>query len=127
MKLLIHQRTRVDGSLEDLFLSREDDALRVQIGADDEAFVPIEALVAVMRKFGKPLAPEIRLGATALELGDGRSLTMLRHLARYDVIARDFLVFCAPNEEPLAELASSVTAALMHLVEAYRSMSSVAH
>ena len=120
MKLLIHQRIREDGSLEDLFLSREDDALRVQIGDEDEALIPIEALVAVMRKFGKALADEVRVVGPMLDLGDGRSLVMLRHLARYDVIARDFLVFRAPDEEPLAELASSVTAALMHLVAAYR-------
>lgn len=127
MRLLIHQRTRDDGTLEDLFLSREGDALRVQIGDDDEAIVPIEALVAVMRKFGKALATEIRLTGPSLDLGGGCSLTMLRHLARYDVIARDFMVFRAPDEEPIAELASAVTAALMHLVAAYRSMSSVAH
>jgi hypothetical protein len=120
MKLLIHQRTREDGTLEDLFLSREDEALRVQIGDEDEALIPIEALVAVMRKFGKALADEVRLVGPSLDLGQGRSLVMLRHLARYDVIARDFLVFRAPNEEPLTELASSVTAALMHLVAAYR-------
>lgn len=127
MRLLIHQRTREDGTLEDLFLSPEGDALRLQIGADEEALIPIEALVAVMRKFGKELAPEIRLTGPSLDLGAGRSLTMLRHLARYDVIARDFMVFRAPEEEPIAELASSVTAALMHLVAAYRSMPSVAH
>jgi hypothetical protein len=127
VRLLIHQGTRDDGTLEDLFLSREGDALRVQIGADDEALLPIEAIVAVMRKFGKPLAPEVRIAGPALDLGDGRSLAMLRHLARYDVIARDFVVFRAPDEEPITELASAVTAALMHLVAAYRSMSSVAH
>jgi hypothetical protein len=120
MKLLIHQRTREDGTLEDLFLSREDESLRVQIGEEEEALIPIEALVAVMRKFGKTLADEVRVRGPSLDLGAGRSLVMLRHLARYDVIARDFLVFRAPNEEPLTELASSVTAALMHLVAAYR-------
>lgn len=52
---------------------------------------------------------------------------MLRHLARYDVIARDFLVYRTPNEEPITELASAVTAALMHLVGAYRSMSPGTH
>ena len=121
MKLLIHQRTRDDGTLEDLFLSREGDALRVHIGEGEEALIPIEALVAVMRKFGKALAEEIRLTGPSLDLGERRSLVMLRHLARYDVIARDFLVFRAPNEEPITELASAVTAALMHLVAAYRS------
>lgn len=121
MKLLIHQRTRDDGTLEDLFLSRENDALRVQIGNEEGALIPIEALVAVMRKFGRAIAEEIRLTGPSLDLGDHGSLVLLRHLARYDVIARDFLVLRAPNEEPITELASSVTAALMHLVAAYRS------
>jgi hypothetical protein len=120
VKLLIHQRTRDDGTLEDIFISRQEGALCVHIGTEEDALIPIEALIAVMRKFGKALAPEIRVAGPSLDLDEGRSLVMLRHLARYDVIARDFLVFRAPNEEPITELASAVTAGLMHLVAAYR-------
>lgn len=69
MKLLVHQRTRDDGTLEDLFLSRDGDALRVQIGDEEEALIPIEALVAVMQKFGKALAEEIQLSGPSLDLG----------------------------------------------------------
>jgi hypothetical protein len=50
-----------------------------------------------------------------LELDGGRRISLLRYRARYDVIAKDFLVFEAPNRAPVAELATSVAAALAHL------------
>jgi len=40
---------------------------------------------------------------------------LLRHRARYDVIARDFLVLTRPDAPPLAELSTSIAAALVHL------------
>jgi hypothetical protein len=45
---------------------------------------------------------------------------MLRHLGRYDVIARDFFVLLRPGAEPLAELAATIAAALTHLARASR-------
>ena len=138
MKLCIHEHLTDDGTIERTYLSREGDALRLRIeafrddalatrgptrrGENADGLLPIEALVRVMKKFGKPLASGIAPSASEwLDLGGGCSLARLRHLARYDVIARDFLVFRAPGEEPLVELATSVTAALMHLLAAFAS------
>lgn len=78
--------------------------------------LPEGAIAAVMKRFGKPLEAE---GAPppeeTLELGEGRTLVRFRFLRRYDVIARDYLVYHAPGSEPLCEMATAVTAALDHL------------
>jgi hypothetical protein len=50
-----------------------------------------------------------------LDLGDGRVLRHIRHLGRYDVIARDYLTYSVPTQEPLCALATTVAGALAHL------------
>jgi hypothetical protein len=71
-----------------------------------------------MERYGKPLADGIALDGPSLELGEGRALHRIRHRGRYDVIARDFLVWTTPGQEPLAELAVAVSGALVHLSKA---------
>ena len=78
--------------------------------------LPDGALDAVMRRFGKPLeGGQTPPAEETLDLGEGRTLVRFRFLRRYDVIARDYLVFSAPGGEPLCEMATAVTAALHHL------------
>ncbi len=87
--------------------------------------LPEGALPAVMRRFGKPLetdAPTPPVEET-LDLGAGATLARFRFLRRYDVIARDYLIYVAPEAEPLCEMATAVTAALEHLA---RRLASVA-
>jgi hypothetical protein len=69
----------------------------------------------VMHRYGKELADDIVVSGPTLELAGERRISLLRHRARYDVIAKDFLVFEAPNRAPVAELATTVAAALAHL------------
>jgi hypothetical protein len=74
-----------------------------------------------MARYGKPLDPTLSLdGLDKLDLVDGCALYHLRHLARYDVIARDFVVWASPGHEPLAELGAAVAAALIHLAKIAR-------
>jgi hypothetical protein len=93
----------------------DDDGLTLVVGTESWP-LPEGAIAAVMRRFGKPLeagdppAPE-----ETLDLGEGHSLVRFRFLRRYDVIARDYLVYRAPGAEPLCEMATAVTAALDHL------------
>lgn len=82
--------------------------------------LPDGAIAAVMRRFGKPLAEgETWTAEEALELGGGESLVRFRFLRRYDVIARDYLVYQAPGAEPLCEIATSVSGALDHLARRF--------
>jgi hypothetical protein len=113
--LKIHEITTASGALSAVFLRLEDGVL--VLGGDHEAFVlPHGALEAVMARFGAPLDPSSRVVSVAmLELGSGRALRHVRHLARYDVIARDYLVYEAADREPLCALATTVAGALDHL------------
>jgi hypothetical protein len=119
--LTISERITEDGTREVVTLEVRDGELFLRVGGGSPAHLPEGALDRVMTRYGKPLAPEIALDGPALDVGEGRMLRLLRHRARYDVIAKDFLVWSVPGQEPLAELAIAVTAALVHLAGAARS------
>jgi hypothetical protein len=113
--LTIGERILDDGTRELVSLEVREGALVLRVGDEPPACLPEGVLDRVMARYGKPLAPGIALDGPRLDVGQGRFLCLLRHRARYDVIAKDFLVFCAPQEEPVAELAIAVTGALVHL------------
>ena len=126
--LKIHETTGPDGALVPVYLKVEDGVLWVVVGAVGaapstgapalaEAYaIGAVALEAVMKRFGAPLEPaEPITTVAALDLGDGSAVRHVRHLGRYDVIARDFLVYDAPGREPLCALATTVSGALVHL------------
>lgn len=100
-----------------IFLDVREGATVLVEGADVRPLPP-GALAAVMRRYGKPLEEPVARREDSIALGDGATLARFRHLATYDVIAKDWLLYEAPNAEPLAELATSVTAALSHLARA---------
>jgi hypothetical protein len=113
--LKIHEATTASGALAPVFLQLESDTLAIV--CDGEAFaLPADALDAVMARYGAPLDPASELIAVdALDLGDGRSLRHVRHLARYDVIARDYVVYDRAGADPLCALATTIAGALDHL------------
>jgi hypothetical protein len=139
--LKIHETTGADGELVPVSLKLQDGALWIMVGAASptgggaigaepstgvvpsgapaprEAYaLGVVALEAVMKRFGAPLEPtEPITTVAALDLGDGRAVRHVRHLGRYDVIARDFLVYEARGCEPLCALATTVSGALVHL------------
>ncbi len=120
--ILLHEHFADDGAAERTTLTLEGSDLRIALergGALREAhLVPPELVRGIFRRYGKPLDEGTKPLAPALRLSDGSSLAALRHLARFDVVARDWLVWSALGEEPLAELSTSVSAALWHLVRA---------
>ncbi len=111
----IHETTEADGSLQGVHLERTGTALTIRAGVD--AFeLPEGALAAVMGRYGAPLEPGEKVFPVAtLELGEGAVVHHVRHLARYDVIARDFLIHVIPGSEPLCAGANTVAGALVHL------------
>lgn len=117
----IHEWTRVDGTLARVVLRCDDDGLHLEVDEEEEKgpeslSLPPQALEAVMSRFGLPLEPGEHLSPVAeLDLGDGRRLRHARHLARHDVIAKDYLVYEAPLREPSCALATTVAGALVHL------------
>jgi hypothetical protein len=114
-RLVIDERVRPDGKSSRTWLELAAGKLALGFDETQVAIVEVGALAAVMRRYGKPLADDIVVSGPTLELAGGAKLSLLRHRARYDVIAKDFLVYEAPGQEPVAELATSVSAALSHL------------
>jgi hypothetical protein len=119
-RLVIDERARSDGAPSRTWLELAGGKLVLGFDETKMAVVEERALAAVMKRYGKALAADIVVSGPTLELEGGSKLSLLRHRARYDVVARDFLVYQAPGSEPVAELATSVSAALAHLARAPR-------
>jgi len=114
-RLCIDESIGDDGASARTWIARDgDDLVLVRDGAP-EVSLPEDVLVGVMRRYAKPLASDIVVTGESLRLPSGGRLTRLRHLARYDVIARDWLVLELAGEEPVAELATAIAAALRRL------------
>jgi hypothetical protein len=111
-RLLVDERASDDGGFERTWLECIDGRLHLRFDDTTSAILDIGVLEAVMSRYGKPLADDVILDGPKLELAGGGTLAILRHRARYDVVAKDYLVYGAPGREPLAELCTSVTAAL---------------
>lgn len=116
--LKIHETVTRDGAVAITSLDVRDGAL-VLID-DDGAFpLPNGAIDAVMKRYGAPLAPEEVVSVVdTIDLGGGRGLRHVRHLAGYDVIAKDYLVHDDGERPPLCALATTVAGALAHLARA---------
>jgi hypothetical protein len=113
--LKVHEITTPSGAISAVFLRFEAGVLAI-VGEDGTFVLPDGALDAVMMRFGATLEPASHWTQVAtLDLGEGRMLCHVRHLARYDVIARDYLVYEAPGRECLCALATTVAGALDHL------------
>jgi hypothetical protein len=111
----IHEFSSVTGELSAIYL-RAEAGLTEIMSADDAWPLPEGALHAVLARFGAPFDGNARISTIAsLELPSGEILRHVRHLAGYDVIARDYIVYEAPESETLCALAATVAAALLHL------------
>lgn len=113
--LKIHESFDPNGELVPVHLRCEQGILELVL-ADGVFPLPSEALCAVMRRFGAPIDPSaVKSEVARLELPDDGRIRHVRHLAGYDVIARDYLVYEPSEGEPLCALAATVAAALTHL------------
>ncbi len=115
--MLIDEHLEADGARAATHLEVEGGALYLRT-EDLDVEIPHEVFEQVMVRYGKPLADDVPLEGPRLDLGGGRSLHRIRHRARYDVSARDFLFYVRPGEATLVELSTSIAAALVHLARA---------
>ena len=121
--LKVREFSDATGALSAVFLRYRDGALEL-VGDLDAVVLPAGALAAVMSRYGAPFDPEAPISVVdALALGDGRTLRHVRHLAGYDVIARDYLVYEEAGAESLCALSASVARALEHLAAVVRARS----
>ena len=113
--LLLDERIRTDGTHAKCFASADGERVHIHDEEADGA-LSVAAVDRVMTRYGRPLDPGIRLDGEVLELASGYRLRRLRHHAPVDATGRDYLVWEAPGKEPLAVVATMVTAALRYLV-----------
>jgi hypothetical protein len=111
----IHEFSSADGQLSSVYLCVVDEEL--EIVSEDGAWpLPQGALRAVLARFGTPFDGAARISTIAsLDLPNAAVLRHVRHLAGYDVIARDYIVYEEPEAEALCAVAATVAAALLHL------------
>jgi hypothetical protein len=103
-----HARTWASAAGPDRIAIRDDDGTTGELS--------IHAFERVMLRYGRPLDPEISLDGDRLALGDRGALRRLRYHAVVDATGRDYLVWERPDGEPLAAVATTITAALRYLV-----------
>ncbi len=119
--LKIHELTNQAGALEGVYLrfaSAEPQGLEI-VDASGALAVPAGALEKVLERYGAPFDATARIKVVAeLELGAGRRLRHVLHLAGYDVVARDYLVLEQAEGEALCAPGATVAGALQHLARA---------
>jgi hypothetical protein len=113
--LKIHEFILPNGELASVCLRREDERLLL-VSDEGDLVLPTGALRAVMLRYGAPFdAGAMSHSQGTLDLGEGASLRHVRHLAGYDVIARDYLVYAEPGLEAVCAMATNVAGALRYL------------
>jgi len=111
----IHEFSSPSGSLSSVYLQSDGDEL-VIVSEEGSWPLPAGALAAVLTRYGAPFDADAQTSLIgSLELSPGERLRHVRHLAGYDVIARDYLVYERADDEARCALAAPVTAALLHL------------
>ena len=118
--ITIHEHTTDQGAFLRTTLEARDGGLALVTGCR-VAPLPEGALEAVLARYGKPLAFAEADAAIeeSLDLGQDRRLIRFRFRPRFDVIARDYLALCVPGQDPVCELAVTVTGALEHLARSW--------
>jgi len=118
--LKIHELTSATGALEGVFLRVIAPGGALEIVEPEGALpLPEGVLEKVMQRYGAPFDPEAPIQMVGeLALGADRRLRQVRHLAGYDVIARDYLVLDVAEGESLCALGTTVAGALQFLARA---------
>lgn len=122
--LLLDERILADGTHARTWASAAARADYIAIRDDDgtEGELSLVAIDRVMLRYGRPLDPSVKLDGEHLDrlaLGSiphTGTLWRLRFHAIVDATGRDYLVWERPGAEPLAAVATTITAALRYLV-----------
>ena len=114
-RLLLHERALADGAFERTWLETACDGLVLHVEGEPKKDVPLQVLDVVMRRYGKALEDDVSIDGPRLVVAD-RTIAMLRYRPRYDVIAKDYIVYRVAGGPPVAELATAVAGALAFIV-----------
>lgn len=122
-RLRIWEKTGASGEAAAVWLEAREGHVVIGVGDAEIGPLPREAIDAVLDRFGKPLEDgvwESIAPASPWLLGGGAALVTFRYLARYDVIARDWIALERPGKARVAALAVTIAGALEHLAAAAR-------
>jgi hypothetical protein len=114
--LLLDERILADGTHAKSWATAAGERVHLRDDDGTEGELSITAIDRVMQRYGRPLEAGLSLDGDHLDLEGGFRLRRLRHHAPVDTEGRDYLVWERPGEEPLAAIATMVTAALRYLV-----------
>jgi len=123
----IHEVTDAHGELSGVYLDHDGDSGSVAlVDVEGRRRLPQRALEKVLSRYGAPFDAEARVTPVAeLDLGDGKRLRHVRHLAGYDVVQRDYLVLeLGDGAEPSCAHGATVATALQHLARALAKLES---
>jgi hypothetical protein len=113
--LLLDERIKADGAHARTWATSVGDRLQIHDDDGPTGELSLVGVDRVMRRYGRPLGQGSVLEGESLSCGSYR-LRRLRHHAAVDAEGRDYLVWERPDGEPLACVATMVTAALRHLI-----------
>ncbi len=107
-----------DGACHRMSLrARADEALDLEEDGVVLGALPALAVRVTMLRYGRELEPGLEVAGAELQVGQG-GLRRYRFCAAVDAIGRDYLVWSEPGRPPVASLATTVAAALRHLIAA---------
>ncbi|CAN5574499.1 hypothetical protein BH09MYX1_BH09MYX1_56680 [soil metagenome] len=115
---MLDEHVNDDGTLAHTWLRAEAAGLLV-VEPDRSRPLPEGAIEATFARFGGELADDVVVTEDGLRVSDGSTIHRLRHLARYDVIARDYLVLKQVGALARVAIAVTIAAALRHLAHAH--------
>lgn len=116
--LLLDERMDADGTCHRMDLrARAAEVLELEEDGVVLGALPALAVRVTMLRYGRELEPGLEVTGPELPVGPG-VLRRYRFRAAVDAIGRDYLVWSEPGRPPVATLATTVAAALRHLVAA---------
>ncbi len=114
--MIIDERIVEDGGFERIHLDVADGRIVLRDDQGSEHDVRLELILAVIRRYGRPLDDTIGLPSDGIELAPGIELRRLTYRAAVDAGPRDYAVLCVAERPPLAVMSTTFTGALRHLV-----------
>ena len=113
--LLLDERIKANGAHARTWATSDGNCLQIHDDDGPTGELSLVGVDHVMRRYGRSLDPGIVLEGESLSCG-GYRLRRLRYHAAVDAEGRDYLVWERPDGEPLACVATMVTAALRYLI-----------
>lgn len=116
--MLLYETLGHEGQPRQLFLESSEGGLTLHSSDGLRAAVPARVIIAVLRRYGRPVDENVDTRGEELALTDVATLRRFRFRAGVDAIGRDYLGLFESGQDPIVALATTVAGALEHLAAA---------